>query len=244
MPSAGSTILESVLRTLEAMPPLLGFFTLFLASVIEYVFPPFPGDTVVVAGAGLVAAFGWPLWPVFAAVTAGSVAGSIIAWSAGRAVARREKRLGRVPGELEGRVEASREVEGDRNVTRSPEAGSKAGEGLDGRARLAVYKLVAGFERHGAWFLVLNRFMPGVRTFFFVAAGMVDLPLRVVLFWSTISSAIWNGALIWLGLTAAENVEELESLVGRYNSLVVPIVVGVTAVVVWRTWRGTRGRTA
>lgn len=213
MPSAGATILETILRALQAMPPLLGFATLFFGSSIEYIFPPFPGDTVVVAGAALVAAFDWPLWPVFTAVTAGSVAGSTIAWAAGRAVARRER--------------------------------ARAGGGdpvLDTRARRAIYRLVAGFERHGPWFLVFNRFMPGVRTFFFVAAGMVDLPLRVVLFWSSISAAIWNGGLIWLGLTVGDNIEMLEELVGRYNRIAIPAVIVFAGVVVWRAWKGGRAR--
>lgn len=211
MPSAGANILETILRTIEAMPPLLGFMVLFAGTVIEYVFPPFPGDTVVVAGAALVAAFDWPLWPVFTAVTAGSVAGSTVAWAVGRAVARREK--------------------------------VRAGDGdpaLHGRAHRAVHRLVAGFERHGPWYLVLNRFMPGVRTFFFVAAGMVDLPLRVVLFWSSISAAAWNAALIWLGLKLGDNIETLDVMVSRYNRLVMPLVIGVVMVAVWRSWRAVR----
>lgn len=213
MPSAGATILETILRALQAMPPELGYATLFFGSSIEYVFPPFPGDTVVVAGAALVAAFEWPLWPVFAAVTAGSVTGSTIAWAAGRAVARRERE----------RADSGDPV-------------------LDTRTRRAIYRLVADFERHGPWFLVFNRFMPGVRTFFFVAAGMVDLPLRVVLFWSSISAAIWNGGLIWLGLTVGDNIELLEELVGRYNRFALAAVIVVAGLVVWRAWKGSRSR--
>lgn len=255
--TAEGSILEAVLRAIEALPTELGFVALFAGTFLEYVFPPFPGDTVVVAGAALVAAFDWPLWPVFAAVTAGSVGGSTAAWAAGRAVARHEARLGREPrwpsadaiahqgaggidGESEGAAGGRPEVGGPSGAPADPVAGSR--RGLDRRARLAVERLVAGFERHGAWYLVLNRFMPGVRTFFFVAAGMVDLPLRSVLLWSGVSAALWNGGLIWLGLSLGNNVAELDRIVERYNRVIVPLVIVAALAVVWRAWRsGGRG---
>ena len=57
---------------------------LLLASFVEYVFPPFPGDLVVVFGAWY-AAMGTISWPLgFAAATAGAVAGSLVDYAAGR----------------------------------------------------------------------------------------------------------------------------------------------------------------
>ncbi|MEQ1572045.1 MAG: hypothetical protein ABMA64_40835, partial [Myxococcota bacterium] len=35
-------------------PPALVYAALFAGAFVEYVFPPFPGDTVVLVGAGLV----------------------------------------------------------------------------------------------------------------------------------------------------------------------------------------------
>ncbi len=59
---------------------------LFGASFVEYVFPPFPGDTIVVLGAWY-AAHGALSWPAaFAAVTAGAVAGAWLDWRVGRAI--------------------------------------------------------------------------------------------------------------------------------------------------------------
>jgi membrane-associated protein len=60
---------------------------LFGASLVEYVFPPFPGDTIVVLGAWY-AVHGALSWPAaFAAVTAGAVAGAWLDWRIGRAIA-------------------------------------------------------------------------------------------------------------------------------------------------------------
>jgi membrane protein DedA with SNARE-associated domain len=72
-------VAELLGRTGPAAP-----FLLFLASLVEYVFPPFPGDLLVVFGAwyavqGIVS---WPL--AFAAVTGGAVLGAALDYSFGR----------------------------------------------------------------------------------------------------------------------------------------------------------------
>jgi membrane-associated protein len=57
---------------------------LFGASLIEYVFPPFPGDALVLLGAWY-AVHGQISWPLaFAAVTAGALLGATIDWRIGR----------------------------------------------------------------------------------------------------------------------------------------------------------------
>lgn len=84
----------------------LGLGLLFLASFIEYIFPPFPGDTIVLFGAFLVARRGWPGERVFGAVMLGSGLGCMIAYGAGRLLRRREEswasgRLGRFRPQLD-----------------------------------------------------------------------------------------------------------------------------------------------
>lgn len=57
------------------------------ASFVEYVFPPFPGDTIVLLGAWY-AVHGALSWPTaFVAVTAGAVLGAWLGWRVGRALA-------------------------------------------------------------------------------------------------------------------------------------------------------------
>ena len=60
---------------------------LFSASLVEYVFPPFPGDTIVVLGAwyAVQGAISWP--GAFTAVTLGAVAGAWLDWRVGRSIA-------------------------------------------------------------------------------------------------------------------------------------------------------------
>lgn len=76
--------LDAVLEWMRAIPWWASYGALFVGSYVEYIVPFIPGDTVIVAGAVLVAVFGWPVMPVFALVMAGTVAGAVTAWYAGR----------------------------------------------------------------------------------------------------------------------------------------------------------------
>lgn len=159
---------------------------LFFGSFVEYVFPPFPGDTLVLLGAwyAVNGALSWPM--TFLAVTAGAVAGAWVDWRAGVALGRRLDRSAHRRGGL-------------------------------GEERLRRFE--AGYRRWGAWLLVANRFLPGVRAFFFLAAGASGIPLREVLLFGGISAALWNAVLLAAGGFLVGNLEELVQLFGRYTSV-------------------------
>jgi membrane protein DedA with SNARE-associated domain len=70
----------------------LGLGLLLLSACIEYLFPPFPGDMIVIFGAFLVARRGWSGPSVFAAVLAGSVVGFMLDYAVGRWLGRTEER--------------------------------------------------------------------------------------------------------------------------------------------------------
>lgn len=159
---------------------------LFFAAFIEYVFPPFPGDALVVLGAWY-ATHGELSWPVtFAMVTAGALAGATADWWIGRWLGRR----------LDARAERG---------------------GLWGLDKARLERFEAAYRRWGGLFLVANRFLPGVRALFFVAAGAARTPLWEVLVYGGISAAAWNGLLLCAGAFAARNVEELVDLFAHYT---------------------------
>lgn len=60
-----------------------GYFFLFCCSLVENLFPPFPGDTFVVLGAFLVGRKMLDLPPTYAATTAGSVLGFMVLYFVG-----------------------------------------------------------------------------------------------------------------------------------------------------------------
>src|SRR5512144_53643 len=74
----------AVSRTGDVAP-----LVLFVATLVEYVFPPFPGDLLVVLGAWY-AVQGSLSWPAtFASVTAGALLGAWIDYRVGAALGRR-----------------------------------------------------------------------------------------------------------------------------------------------------------
>jgi len=185
-------------RTGPAAPLLL-----FLAAFVEYVFPPFPGDLLVVLGAWY-ATHGMLSWPVtFVAVTGGAVLGAALDWRVGRWLGTR--------------------------------IGERAAAGrLDARR---VERFEAAYRRWGGLLLVANRFLPGVRAFFFVAAGASGIPLWEVLLYGGLSAAVWNGLLLAAGAYLARNQEELILLVERYNTAALALLgVGLLLGGLW-LWR-------
>jgi len=186
-------IVETLTTWVGHEDSLLGWFALAGSAVIEYVFPPFPGDVVTVLAASLVIAASWSWYGVLTALMLGSVVGAALTFELGVRWARRRD-----------------------------ERGHKS-KGLD--------RMVAGFKKHGAAYLVLNRFVPGVRSAFFVAAGLAGMSRRAVYIYGALSSLLWNLLLFAAGAALGANYERLERLVTTYTTVAIAVVIGV--VVVW-----------
>lgn len=160
---------------------------LFAAALVEYVFPPFPGDTVTLFGAYYAVVGVQPLPLVFVAVTLGSIAGAAIDYFVGtrlRRIAQRGERPFLLRWISEERV-----------------------EGIE-----------RAWERRGDWLILGNRFLPGVRGLFFVAAGMGAIPFRRVMVLGAISASLWNVLLLAVGFLLGENLDRLELLFRTYSS--------------------------
>lgn len=200
--------LEALTEALQRAAAVTGPWApavLFLATFAEHVFPPFPGDLLVVLGAwyAVQGDLSWPLLLLFS--TLGAVAG---AW-------------------VDHRV------------------GAWLGRRLDlrsGRSRLLPTERLAAFEaayrRWGPWLIVLNRFMPGLRAFLFLAAGASGLPARRVVTLGAISALAWNGLLLLAGGLVARNLGELVALVDQYMKVAGALLGAAALLLVGRAlWR-------
>jgi membrane protein DedA with SNARE-associated domain len=194
--------LDSIIQYISTHNSPVGLGILGVSAAIEYVFPPFPGDTITLFGAFLVTARGWSFALVFAAVLAGSGVGAMADFYFGRWFGRRESRwLGR---------------------------GAQAREAID--------RLVAGFRRHGEVYLVINRFLPGIRSLFFVAAGMARMRPSRVLLWALVSATLWNLLIITAGALLGANWDRIQAFARTYSRGVSVLVALVVVVVVARWW--------
>jgi membrane protein DedA with SNARE-associated domain len=187
--------LEGVIQTLASWPPIVVYLMLFASALIEYLVPPLPGDTFVVAGAVLVSAFGWHFVPVLLVVTAGATFGAWLDFKIGQWLVRTH-RLDRF--------------------------GATGRDAIDG--------IVRQMQKHGPVYLAVNRFLPGIRAFFFVAAGIAGLRTGQVILWSTVSALAWNTGLVALGYALGKNLDTLSSVLTQY-SVIVWSVMGVLMLV-------------
>ncbi len=197
-------VLSDALVRTSAYAPLV----LFFGSLVEYVFPPFPGDTLVLLGAWY-AVGGHLSWPMtFVAVTAGALVGGYVDYAVGAALGRSLDRSA---------------------ARRSPLTA----------ARLARFE--AAYRRWGAWLLVANRFLPGVRAFLFLGAGAAAVPLPRVLFFGGLSAALWNALLLAAGALLVRNAEELAALAAHYSRVAWAVMALVAAALAARAlWRRRR----
>ena len=191
------TLAEAVQFLVDAHPGVTAL-VLFASALVEYVFPPFPGDTVTLAGAVLVGAWGYSLPLTLAAVVLGGLAGAAIDFEVGRLLARGHgSRLMRF-------ALVRQAVGGMERVSRA-------------------------FARHGEAFIAINRFLPGIRAFLFIAAGIAGMRRGRVLFFATLSGLAWNALIIVVGLGVGANLDLLETMFHDY-SIVVWSLLGVAAI--------------
>lgn len=188
---------EPFIHLLQTQALPIAFVVLFLASIIEYVFPPFPGDTVFLFGAFLAGRDLLPIWLVFLAACLGSLAGSLAIYALGKAKGR------------------------DYFIKRDFSFFSAE----------KVRALERRFARWGGVIIAANRFAPGFRPFFFVAAGIARMSLVSVAVYSLISIAAWNLGIFYLGYRVGQQWEKMRSIVQVYSTVVF-IFIG-TAVIVY-----------
>lgn len=95
------------------------------------------------------------------------------------------------------------------------------------------------YERFGVFAIFFTRFLPGLRAVVPAFAGVSHQRLLPVVIPLAAASAIWYGALVWLGATAGRNLERVQGWIEDTNvvllALAAVIVVGVA---VW--WVRTR----
>ena len=106
----------------------------------------------------------------------------------------------------------------------------------DGRIVKRAYleKTAEFFDRHGHSALVVGRFVPFVRTYITLVAGVTRMRRRVFVVWSAIGAAAWVVSLTLIGYILGRTFPSL----GHYIDYVTYGLLAVTVVVLaWEMWR-------
>ncbi len=189
-------MLDTLFNFIEQAPAWLVFLTVFLASYIENIFPPIPGDTILIFGAYLVGRGDLSFSMAMVTTLLGSVLGFMTLYVVGFKYGR---------GFMY----------------------SKQQTWFSANSLERVEKL---FDKWGYGVVLINRFLAGLRSVVGLFSGLGRLNIWKVVLFSTISSVMWNGTLIWLGSSIGENWEQIGIYLKRYNLAVTIIIVSVIAV--------------
>jgi len=179
--------MEIFLEYLDSLPDYLIYVLLGLSAFVENIFPPIPGDTIIVFGAFLVGIGRLDLFWVYFSTTLGSLSGFMSLFWVGRYLGRRFF------------------IERDYRFIKAKD----------------IIRAEDWFRKYGYFLIVLNRFIPAIRSVISVAVGISGLSGTKVSILALMSCAVWN--IIWtlLGYALGSNWEafktSMSTIMMRYN---------------------------
>ena len=173
-----------------------GYLGIFFLLVLENIFPPIPSELIIPL-AGYSAAQGeLNVFLVIVVATLGAVTGALPWYYLGKVFGlERLKKMSLSYGRL---------------LTLSP-------DDIDTAA--------GWFIRHGRAAVLFGRLIPAVRTLISVPAGIASMPLPTFLLYTTIGSAIWNTALVFLGYFLGNQHELVSSYLGPISDAIIVLIV-------------------
>ena len=174
----------------------MGYGGVVFLMFLENVLPPIPSELIMPLAGFLAGQGKLGLAGVIVAGTAGSVLGALPLYGLGRWLG--QERLCRWAGRW------------GHWVAVSPDDIRKAAE---------------WFGRHGGKAVLLCRLVPGVRSLVSVPAGAARMPLVPFLAYTTVGTAVWAGALAWLGRALGQNYGRVEKYLGPVTYLVLAALV-------------------
>jgi len=193
---------EEVLRFIESIPPHYVSLVLFLSSFIEAVFPPYPGDTVIVFCSFAAAAQRHGLAYVLFLSIAGSYLGALLLWVVGN----------RLMGG--GHSGFLRWILHSKSMVRAQEV----------------------LRERGTVIVVMSRFIPGVRSFIIIAAGLSGMPFGTAAWAIALAVVMWQSILVSGGYTVGLYWLDIISVISRVGAILAILLV-IIFVIGWRMAR-------
>ena len=203
----GEKLIEWAKTWAEGLGPW-GYVLLVFAALVEYVFPPFPGDSVVVVGGAFALRTPHSWLGVWLAVTLGNVLGIALQHRLGHALAQRAQGE---PGWVARRCKAL------------------------GLTPARMEAMQAHMQRRGAVLLVLNRFLPSFRALVFLAAGALGMSFCKTMAWGVLGSLAWSAFLLGVGALLGGNAEKMLEVLEGYQRAAAWAL--GAALVLWVLWR-------
>jgi membrane protein DedA with SNARE-associated domain len=190
---------------LNQLPDYLIYLSLGISAFLENIFPPLPGDTIVLFGSFLVGIGRLSFLGAYLSTTAGSLIGFISIYFLGRYLGRRFF------------------IERDYRFLKASD----------------IIKAEDWFRRYGYTIILINRFIPGIRSVIALAGGISGLDSMKVAVLALISGGLWNFIWTILGFSLGSNWDTFQASVAkilwRYNIMLL-IFLGVLILLLIARW--------
>lgn len=181
----------------QSVPPQFYEIFLFFSVFIENIFPPYPGDSVVVFSGYLLQTGTIELLPMVLIILVGNLSSAALMYFFGHEVIKFFlKHI---------KSQALKEVFSEDHMHRTHD----------------------WFNRYGIFTVIFSRFSAGIRFFIAIVAGMVEMHIALFLTAFTIATILWNVLLVSGGYYLGSNWEELLSYVRIYSGVVAFVVIAV-----------------
>ena len=90
------------------------------------------------------------------------------------------------------------------------------------------------YERHGVLAIVLARFVPIVRTFAPIVAGVAQMRYRLFVMYNVIGALLWGSGVTFLGFYLGEKVP----FVSTYLTPIVILIIVITSIpIIWQAYK-------
>jgi membrane-associated protein len=90
------------------------------------------------------------------------------------------------------------------------------------------------YEKHGVLSIVLARFVPVVRTFAPIVAGMAGMRYKLFLTYNLIGAFLWGAGITFLGYFLGEKVPYISD----YLTPIIIVIVGITCIpIIWQAYK-------
>jgi len=198
--------IEELIAYVLTLPTTGIYWFLFFSTILENVFPPWPGDTMIVLGGFLMAHNAVSFTGLTLVTLAGNMVGAYIMYFAGEGILALARRY----HDRIGWRWARRQVQ---ELT-SEESMDRASH---------------WFRKWGLWFVVISRFSAGIRFFVSIIAGISRINLILFSLAFGAGVLIWNTLLIYGGYALGENWRQILDWLRVYNFVVITLIVVVVA---------------
>lgn len=95
------------------------------------------------------------------------------------------------------------------------------------------------FERYGSFAIFVCRFVPVIRGIISIPAGLAEMNLLHFYLWYALGSAIFCGALVWLGVALGDHLDAIVPLIHK-TGLIALLLALAAIVLVWIVMRQRR----